>query len=214
MQLLFLQPLLSTTSAHLMSLLLGTTYVGSLYLSKNARLSFVSTPAAIPQGNGDIPRGKLKEERWRDDPDVIRARIFAVSAATVVCCLGVFVMLWSQVGVKWKVTFLHPIVSIPLSRLLPQNLDIALDATLLRLGVLTPSLSRFLHDTPSQVFSIRSYKAHLVTPILFLGPFFGAFLGGQLPGQRNWRWRTHVVARFFGIQGIRNFWTVSSYITS
>ena len=109
MQLLFSEPLLSTTSAHLISLLLGITYVGSLYLSKNARLFFVSTPAATPQGNGNIPRGRLKEERWRDDPDVIRARIFAVSVATVVCCLGVFVMLWSQVGGKWKVTFLPSI---------------------------------------------------------------------------------------------------------
>jgi len=107
--LLFSEPLLSTTSAHLISLLLGTIYVGSLYLSKNARLSFVSTPAATPQGNGNIPRGRLKEERWRDDPDVIRARIFAVSVATVVCCLGVFVMLWSQVGGEWKVNFIHPI---------------------------------------------------------------------------------------------------------
>lgn len=107
MQLLFSQPLLSTTAAHLISLVLGTTYVGSLYLSKNARLSFVSKPADIPQGYGNIPREKLKDERWRDDPDVIRARIFAVSVATILCCLAVFVVLWLQIGGKWKVICLQ-----------------------------------------------------------------------------------------------------------
>lgn len=34
---------------------------------------------------------KKERERWgRDDPDVIKARLAAVSVATVVCCLGVF----------------------------------------------------------------------------------------------------------------------------
>jgi hypothetical protein len=77
----------------------------------------------------------------------------------------------------------------------------AVDATLLRLGFLPPG--------PFLPFDIRSYSAHFVTPILFLGPLFGSYLAGQLPGQKNWTWNTHVYLRFFSIQGIRNYCVVS-----
>jgi len=40
----------------------------------------------------------MKSERWRDDPDVIRARLAAVSVATVVCCLGMLAVLFYHVG--------------------------------------------------------------------------------------------------------------------
>lgn len=40
----------------------------------------------------------MKNERWGDDPDVIKARLAAVSVATVVCCLGVFAVLFYHVG--------------------------------------------------------------------------------------------------------------------
>lgn len=83
-----------------------------------------------------------------------------------------------------------------------QNLNQVLNATLLRLGVLPPSFN-------PQRFSISSYSAHFVTPVLFLGPLFGAFLGGQLPGQRGWRWQTQVMPKIFAIQGIRNYLVVS-----
>jgi len=90
MQLLFSQPLLSTSSAHLISLGLCAIYVGSLYLSKNARLQF---------SNGSA-KGKLNEqdERGRDHPDVIRARLVAVSIATIVCLVIVFSGLWLHAG--------------------------------------------------------------------------------------------------------------------
>jgi len=187
MQLLFSQPLLSTSSAHIISLGLGGIYVGSLYLSKHARLSFSTGgskyKASGPTGKGipsTFPRAKQKDERWRDDPDVIRARLVAVSVATVVCCLVVFAVLWSHVGGNLK------------------NLDIATEATLLRIGfpssILNPLNLRLSDILP-----------HLVTPVLFLGPLFGAYLGKQLPGQRNWMWQSHVEARFLSLQGIRNY---------
>lgn len=69
------QPLISTSSAHYISLALGTIYVGSLYLSKNARLSLSSNR-----------KGRGMGENLRDDPDVIWARMVAVSVATAVCC--------------------------------------------------------------------------------------------------------------------------------
>lgn len=88
-------PVISSSSALLISLSFAVIYVGSLYLSKNARLSFVSKPY---RARGDEERKKMKSERWRDDPDVIRARLAAVSVATVVCCLGMLAVLFYHVG--------------------------------------------------------------------------------------------------------------------
>ena len=51
-----------------------------------------------------VPNGqaRLKEpepdERWRNDPDIIRARLVAVKVATVICCLGVFNVVTHFVG--------------------------------------------------------------------------------------------------------------------
>jgi len=202
MQLLFAQPVLTTTYAHLISLTCGVAYVGSLYLSQNARLSFVSHPAGTHEGNGENPRQKLKDERWRDDPDVIRARMVAVAFATVACCLGVFCVLW--IHVKEEASLLTLLFGQDLTGFQHQDVSHVLKATLFRLGVLPPLFN-------PQLFSISSYSAHFVTPVLFLGPLFGAFLGGQLPGQRGWRWQTQVVPRIFGIQGIRNYLVVSIF---
>lgn len=78
--------------ANILSVGLGLTYVGSLYLSKNARLSFSSSKPNTTPDAPDQPRDKESNERWRDDPDVIRARLVAVSSATVVCCVGVYAL--------------------------------------------------------------------------------------------------------------------------
>ncbi|KAF9034393.1 CAAX protease self-immunity-domain-containing protein [Panaeolus papilionaceus] len=78
--------------ANILSVGLGLTYVGSLYLSKNARLSFSSSKPDTTPDAPDQPRDKESNERWRDDPDVIRARLVAVSSATVVCCVGVYAL--------------------------------------------------------------------------------------------------------------------------
>jgi prenyl protein peptidase len=90
-------PLLSiqsipTISAHMLTLSFAVSYVGSLYISKNARLSFASRPPA-PARNGEA-RQKVVNERWRDDPDVIKARLASVSLATFVCCVGVLAVVW------------------------------------------------------------------------------------------------------------------------
>ena len=86
---------LSTTFAHLLSLSFTVTYVGSIYLSKNSRLSFSSKVVHTVNGQA---RPKEQDERWRDDPDVIKARLAAVGFATLVCCLGVIGVVGSFVG--------------------------------------------------------------------------------------------------------------------
>lgn len=83
-------PFLSATSAHLLAGLFAFTYVGSIYASKSARLRLSKRKVDLPEGQARL---KLQNERWRDDPDVIKARLLAVSSATVICCLIVsFVM--------------------------------------------------------------------------------------------------------------------------
>jgi len=124
-------PIISSSSALLITLSLAFIYVGSLYLSKNARLSFVSKPYSAKPGRENEERKKMKNERWRDDPDVIRARLAAVSVATVVCCLGVFVLLF----------FYHVGGTV-------KDFNIAAKDTLLRLGFLPPFGSSAHFVTP------------------------------------------------------------------
>ena len=104
--LLFTEPVLTTTSAFFISLSFAAAFVGGLYLSKNARVIFASVKY---DGDGKTPRGKLQHERWRDDPDVIRARIIVVMVATLACCLAVFAIIWacSDRMVTFHICFLN-----------------------------------------------------------------------------------------------------------
>jgi len=71
-----MEPSISLASAHLLGLLFASAYVGSIYASKGGRLSFQSTL-----------------QRGRDDPDVIRTRLIAVSFATLANIVIVFTVL-------------------------------------------------------------------------------------------------------------------------
>src|SRR5262249_34589796 len=93
-------PLISETSAHLLTAAFAGLYVGSLYISKNARLHF-SQPATAPQ-NG-FARQKEQGERWRDDPHVIKSRIIAVTLASLACAITVFVTVWRSTNRDKKV---------------------------------------------------------------------------------------------------------------
>lgn len=83
-------PLLSTPFAHLLAGVFVFTYVGSIYASKSARLRFSKRKVNLPEGQARL---KLQSERWRDDPDVIKARLIAVTSATLICCLIVFMVM-------------------------------------------------------------------------------------------------------------------------
>ncbi|KAF9476205.1 Abi-domain-containing protein [Pholiota conissans] len=186
--LLFPEPLLSTSSAHIISLLLSTIYVGSIYFSQRARLSLGSWNTKKDDDEDDV--GKAMKGT-RDDPDIVRARLLAVSLATIACMTVVFGVLWSRL--RWDV----------------HNVDLAWDATILRLGLplcfIPASFDLSFTSLLSILPSFKLILPHLVVPILFSGPLFACFLGGELPGQRHWRWNTTVVQRFFTIHGARNY---------
>ncbi|KAF8223925.1 hypothetical protein L208DRAFT_1411187 [Tricholoma matsutake] len=113
MPLVFADPPISTSFAHGIAFLVVFSYVGPLYLFKNARLSFSSKPQRVTNG---FSREKKSNERWRDDPEVIQARLLAVSIATTFCCAGVFGLLWRLIG--------HTV----------ENIEPAIEMTILRLG--------------------------------------------------------------------------------
>ena len=110
---------LSTPTAHLLSLLFSLTYVGSLYISKHSRLSFSTTTSTHSnkgewQNNDQGEREKEQSERWRDDPDVIRARLLAVLCATTVCCLVFVGVIWAGLDFRWEVRVSPALSLLPL----------------------------------------------------------------------------------------------------
>lgn len=81
-------PFLSTSSAHLIASCFAISYVGSLYVSKNGRLSFWSKAGHA--------RSKMGEQRFRDDPVVIKSRLLAVCISTLLSCLTVSWLVWKS----------------------------------------------------------------------------------------------------------------------
>lgn len=82
-----LVPTLNTLQAHALALFFAGSYVGSLYVSQRARITYAS-------GN---PTEQARERvRRRDDPDVIRARLVVVSISTAVSCFAVLGLVWSS----------------------------------------------------------------------------------------------------------------------
>ncbi|KAF5315246.1 hypothetical protein D9619_007505 [Psilocybe cf. subviscida] len=187
MQLLFAHPLLSTSSAHLVSLGLGSVYVGSIFVARKARLALATNDGTV--------------KGTRDDPEIIKSRLVSVSMATLGCCAGVFGILWKQVGGTVRMsrrgrqdghTGIHLLCFHPTRR--RRNLDISLEAALVRLGFMPPALS------------ITSILPHLVTPVLFLGPLFASgFLARQLPLMKHFSWKGFFSARLGNIYGLRNY---------
>ena len=81
----FATPPLSILQAHALAGFCATSYVGILYVSQNTRISYA------PDGAPEQANQRL---RRRDDPDVIRARVTAVSLSTLISCGLVSGTMW------------------------------------------------------------------------------------------------------------------------
>ena len=55
-----------------------------------------------PQRDGE-ERRRYESERWRDDPDVIQARLIGVTFASLVSCTIVFGALWQAISPEVRV---------------------------------------------------------------------------------------------------------------
>jgi len=186
-------PLLSIASAHLLAGLFAFTYVGSIYASKNARLSFSKRKLNLPEGQARL---KLQNERWRDDPDVIKARLFAVSSATLTCCLIVFIVIRNFNRDNKVVGQEFPSMSgvrgsfLTISCAKQQNL----------------TTNAWLHLG----FAWSNILPLLITPLLFAGPLYVQFLEKTLPFQEDWDFEHDVLFRFLSVVGFRNYFVVSA----
>ncbi|KAF7422265.1 hypothetical protein PC9H_010421 [Pleurotus ostreatus] len=119
MPLVFTSPPFTTYESLLLTTSFALIYVGSLYVSKHGRLSFVAK-VVPPQRDGE-ERRRHESERWRDDPDVIRARLIAVTFASLVSCTMVFGALWQAIG--------------------PETIEVTLRTALVRLGFSLPAFT-------------------------------------------------------------------------
>ena len=86
MPLVFPVPPLSTRGANLVAFFFASSYVISLYLSKHTRLR---NPSKLNESNANPA-----QNRTRDDPSVIKARMLAASTSTVLSCVVVFLLVW------------------------------------------------------------------------------------------------------------------------
>ncbi|KAI0779196.1 hypothetical protein BC629DRAFT_1523164 [Irpex lacteus] len=83
--------LISLSKAHLLAGFCASSYVGILYALQQTRITYTSESA----------EGQAKERaRRRDDPDVIRARLAAVTISTLVSCAVVAGTIWHESGGK------------------------------------------------------------------------------------------------------------------
>ncbi|KAK7468376.1 CAAX prenyl protease [Stygiomarasmius scandens] len=153
---------LSTTSAHLLGLTYAGVYVGSLYVSKYGRTVFTSVTRPGREGTrGEQEEEKRRvsvQERSRDDPTVIRARLTAVSFATLGClvlaCVIVAQVEYGSLG--WH------------------SLQTSVTDASVLLGLRLPP------------FNLSSLLPHFVIPALFLGPLTALFID-SLPGSHTFR---------------------------
>ncbi|KAF7357219.1 hypothetical protein MSAN_01316800 [Mycena sanguinolenta] len=150
---------LSMLSSHLLALLFGSSYVGSLYVAQNARLRF-STRTPDTQQRRYMPGS-------RDDPAVIRARLTAVTIATLFNCAVLYALITRSTAPSFDSSA----------------------SILAILGVRWP----------------RSILSCLQTPVLFLGPLYGSYLAGTLPGQSQYSLQHDFLGMFTTWVGFRNY---------
>ncbi|KAG6336859.1 hypothetical protein ID866_2217 [Astraeus odoratus] len=158
-------------SAHVLAAIYVAAYVGSIYVSKDARLSFSKTKANLEFGHA---RPKEKHERWRDDPDVIRARLVAVSSATVLCCVVASTLVRSLldgvsdhlVVIRWTLTYLGVTPPGVLSLLITPCLFLGPLYACFVLETLPLQKNwSFQEDVVSVFFSIAGIRNYVVAPI-------------------------------------------------
>lgn len=183
MPLVFPVPPLSTRGANLVAFFFSASYVVSLYLSKHTRLG------SSPKPSG--PNGDVSQNRTRDDPSVIKARMFAASTSTVLSCVVVFLLVWHIVDDLENVSDLNLVTTATQWNLSLQNAGLAFDSTMARLGL--------------TLFEDHSVFPYFVTPILYLGPLYATFLDSKLPFQSGWSWDGDVSPVFNTLVGIRNY---------
>lgn len=199
-------PLLRSDSALLCSSAFTVAYLGAIYLLPSTRISLPASSKlarTAPQSDASTavpvvdplvaqPPAADSPPRDRNHPAVIRARLVAVSAASLASCAAVPLLLLradsSAAYPSWRA---------------------ALPAALRLLGFSTPTTAAAGTTTTAAASLARLvlYPLGLIAS-LFAGSFYVSALAGELPGQggaRTWAtWRN----KFDGWRGIRTYLVV------
>ncbi|CDO71063.1 hypothetical protein BN946_scf184844.g67 [Trametes cinnabarina] len=178
MPLVFTSPPISLSTAHKFAAFFTFSYVGSLYLSKSARL-FFKNGVTVDIRPGE-ERTKESEERWRNDPEVIQARLLAASVSTSMSVAAVF----------WLVRSVTPASE------LKKDPTAYVWSAFARLGMTLD----FKHGN-----SLYIILPCLVAPVLYLGPLYASSLCETLPLQRRWNVKGSLLPLFTTWIGIRNY---------
>ncbi|KIO31420.1 hypothetical protein M407DRAFT_19565 [Tulasnella calospora MUT 4182] len=168
-------PVISGTLSWLLCAFFTLSYVGSLYLARAGRLAFHAPPVDVPNGQ---ERVRLANEKWRNDPQVIKARLKAVAVSTLGSC-AVVVCVVSKFGSGCRTDDRS-----------------SFSEALSVLGLSLPSVNLNL-------WSIL--RPHLLAPVLYVGPLYIMLLDTTLPFQRDWDFKRDVVEKFTSWQGLRNY---------
>jgi len=160
---------LPTPVAHALVLAFASAYVGAIYLDPSARIKLNST------GRDGRNYG---EQRTRDDPAVIRARLRAVSIASLICCAGVG-------GAVWNLGDQTPLEALRTTY------------SLLGFPALPPSLSLFSKE--GVFLLLRTFRPHLLAPLWFLGPLYANWKQGYTLTPYS------LAALVSDIKGLRNY---------
>jgi prenyl protein peptidase len=172
-------PPLPLPFAHAGAALVTAGYVGVLYAAKGARLGRDINATGTPL------QSNTSQERSRDDPAVIRARIAAVSASTSNALFAFLILL------RWIV----------------ENNSVGNEA-IPELWVITFRSAAARLGFTMNIF--HQWSSHLVTPVLFAGPLYAQYLFKTLPGQAQWSYRRSLMPIYSTWIGRRNFIFVSS----
>ncbi|GAA6055966.1 hypothetical protein NBRC10513_004975 [Rhodotorula toruloides] len=158
----------------------STSYVGSIYLLPSTRTRHTPTSSPHPDLTEDIATAApTNPPRDRNHPAVIKARLLAVTLASLSSCAAVpSILAHSQ-----------PTLFPTYSSAIPRALSL--------LGLALPS-------TPANLARLVLYPLGL-TASLFLGSLYVAYLEGELPGQRGARTWVDWKRKFEGWKGVRNY---------
>lgn len=168
---------ISSLTATALALGFAFIYVGSLYVFPSTRLLFATNLDKATLGSPqplDRERAKLAHEKWRDDPEIIKARFMVIGLASAICCAIVSALLWDlsqDVMTGWDLARLtcRYLGLVPGDSILPH-----LITPLLYLG---PLVAMFLgEELPFQRYFSLSLTIDKFTSLVglrtyFVGPF-------------------------------------------
>jgi prenyl protein peptidase len=180
--------IITPSTAWLLSAFFATSYVGSLYIFPAGRLRFNNERVEVGR---NAERARTLNERWRNDPATIRARLSGVALSTVLSCFVIYAVV-TKTG-SWKVSHLSFLSSL-LNELQWGDWE---------------SISQAMHLL-GIVYSHIPISAWFLAPLLYTGSFYVQMLDRELPFQRNWSLRTSLGPLFTSWLGFRNIIAVRS----